>query len=250
MPSERTQPASISRETHAERMRLRVSEGGRAVSGTVIRGSSAGQRHSAIESGPSSVLPFVGDPVRSIHSHDVDRPLKHGVAQRPLTAHRLAAAENSHHGGAKRVALTVCLVVLGLALIPTPLTAVARASASQAFVAEVNEARTSHSLRPLRVAKSLQRSSVAYSHWMLENQRFAHLAAIRAPRYFRLLGEVLARWAAKYPPVETIVRQWLASPSHRAVVLNPRYRFIGVGHAYGRLGTERGTLVTGHFGAR
>ncbi|MDQ4048298.1 MAG: CAP domain-containing protein [Actinomycetota bacterium] len=128
--------------------------------------------------------------------------------------------------------------------------AAADTSKSQAFVAGVNEARASHGLRPLRVARSLQRSSVGYARWMLDNQRFEHPAAIRAPGYFRLRGEVLARAAGKSPPVARIVRQWLASPSHRAVVLEPSYRFVGVGLAYGRLGSERGTLVTGHFGAR
>ena len=189
------------------------------MSGTVICGSSAGQSH------PAS-LPRPG-----------------------LTRHRLAAPENPRHG-AKRVSLTVSLLVLGLGLLPTPQVAVANASKSQAFVAGVNEARTSHGLRPLRVARSLQRSSAGYSRWMLDNQRFEHPAAIRAPGYFRLRGEVLARSAHKHPPAARIVRQWLASPSHRAVLLKSSYRFVGVGLAYGRLGNERGTLVTGHFGAR
>lgn len=187
------------------------------MSGTAGRTSSAGRTRPAPELGAGSVLALVG-------------------------VHRARRA--------RRVALELGLLVLGLTLLPIPPMGVASGSGSRAFVAAVNEGRVSHRLRPLRVAQSLQRSSVGYSHWMLANQHYGHLAAVRAPRHFRLRGEVLARAAERSPAGGGIVRQWLASPSHRAVLLNPRYRFIGVGLAYGRLGKERGTFVTAHFGAR
>ena len=140
------------------------------------------------------------------------------------------------------------LLVLAVALLAALPGAVARASGPQAFVAEVNQARTAHGLRPLRSAASLHQSSVDYAHWMLDIQYFGHRGAIRAPRRFGLLGEVLARMDPGNDSAERVVSQWLASPSHRAVVLNRRFRFIGVGVAPGWLGTRFVTLVTGHFG--
>lgn len=149
---------------------------------------------------------------------------------------------------AGRSRLPAALLVLPLALGAMLPAAVARASQPQAFVAKVNEARTAHGLRQLRVASSLHQSAADYVQWMLNTQRFGHLAAIRAPRRFGLRGEVLARMEPGHESPENVVRQWLASPSHRAVLLNRRFRFIGVGAAPGWLGIQPVTLVAGHFG--
>lgn len=142
----------------------------------------------------------------------------------------------------------MALAVFLLALLAPPRVAPAGASGRQAFVSQVNDARAAHGLRPLRLAPALRRSSRNYARWMLGNQHFGHLAAIRAPRRFSLLGEVLARTPGRRPSAERTVKQWLASPSHRAVLLSRRFRFIGIGLARGRLGSRPVTLVAGHFG--
>ena len=140
------------------------------------------------------------------------------------------------------------LLALAVGLLATVPASVAGASETQVFVAEVNEARAAHGLRQLRVAQSLRRSSLDYSYWMVDNEYFGHLADIRAPHRFGLRGEVLARVDAAYTSAEKVVGQWLSSPSHRAVVLNRRFRCIGVGLAPGWVGSLPVTLVTGHFG--
>ncbi len=185
-----------------------------------------------------------------LRSPDGDRPRKRCAARR-LPARRLVAPRHPRDGRryAKLVALNAGLLVLVLALLATPRVAVAGPSDRQALVSTVNDARASHGLRPLRLARGLQRSSRRHARWMLDNQYFGHLSVIRAPRRFRLRGEVLARTARRHPSRERIVRQWLASPFHRAVLLNRRFRFIGVGLARGRLGSRPVTLVAGHFGA-
>lgn len=138
--------------------------------------------------------------------------------------------------------------MLAVALLATLPTARAGASETHAFVAAVNEERAAHGLRRLRVAASLQRSSFDHAHRMLDEQRFRHLDAIRVPRRFGLRGEVLARMDLGHESAEKIVRWWLASPSHRAVLLNRRFRFIGVGLAPGWLAGRPVALVTAHFG--
>ena len=145
----------------------------------------------------------------------------------------------------RRSLATMALAVALLALLPTPVT---HASQQEAFVTKIHAARTSHGLRPLRSAPSLRESSVEYSEWMVDHQYFGHLASIRAPRRFGLRGEVLARSFANRLTARRIVRKWLRSPSHRAVLLDPRFRFVGVSLARGSLGLRPVTFVTGHFG--
>lgn len=145
--------------------------------------------------------------------------------------------------------ITIFVLAFALVVVAVPSSAMA-ASSPGAFVTKVNQARAAHGMRALRASSSLRRSSTRYSSWMLRRDYFGHLAAIRASHTFSRRGEVLARTGRRAPDVAQIVRQWLRSPAHRAVLLNRRYRFIGIGIGIGRLGSRRATLVTGHFGAR
>ncbi len=124
----------------------------------------------------------------------------------------------------------------------------ASATASNPFVSKVNEARVSHGLTKLKASTSLRRSSRGYARWMLRRNYFGHRASIQASKRFTLRGEVLARMRTSKPTATQIVNAWLDSPAHRAVLLNPRYRYIGVGLAHGPLGSRPATLLVGHFG--
>jgi uncharacterized protein YkwD len=53
--------------------------------------------------------------------------------------------------------------------------------------------------------------------------------------------------AAGYPSPEAVVNGWMASPGHRANILNPDYRELGVGLASGG---KYGAYWTQEFGAR
>lgn len=138
-------------------------------------------------------------------------------------------------------------LLLSIAAVVTLRVPVAEASAADRFVESINEARSAHGLREVRVSHALRRSSIRYSKWMLRREHFGHLRAIRAPRRFPLRGEVLASTPRKHPSARDIVSRWLSSRSHRTVVLNPRFRFTGVGVARGRLGGLPTTVLTAHF---
>ncbi len=138
-------------------------------------------------------------------------------------------------------------LLLSIAALVTVRMGVAEASTTHRVVEGVNEVRGAHGLREVRLSRALQRSSSAYSKWMLRSDYFGHLGSIRAPRRFRRRGEVLAATPLRHPSARQIVSQWLNSRFHRAVVLNRRYRFIGVGVARGRLGAQPTTVLTGHF---
>jgi uncharacterized protein YkwD len=66
----------------------------------------------------------------------------------------------------------------------------------------------------------------------------------RGPR----LGEDLAWTAARGGTEETVIRLWLASPTHRAVLLRAGFRRVGIGVAVGPfMGFDHATVVTADF---
>jgi hypothetical protein len=64
---------------------------------------------------------------------------------------------------------------------------------------------------------------------------------------YRYAGENLAR---DFSNPESIVKAWLASPSHRDNLLNSKYQDIGVAVVDGTLGGRQTTLVVQLFGTR
>lgn len=124
----------------------------------------------------------------------------------------------------------------------------AQANPSRDVVAKVNDYRSAHGLKKLRISPSLSRSAYAYSQHLLRVDRFGHAARIQASSRFNLLGENLAfRWgwrsSARIP-----VRAWIRSAQHRSLMLSNRFRYIGVGRAVGRYGSRRATVWVLHAG--
>ena|ERR671935_2108924 len=102
----------------------------------------------------------------------------------------------------------------------------------------MNAVRAAHGLRPLRFDARLEGAARRHSRAMLRTGVFAHGAftarirsvGVRTPR----IGENLA-WvengAASPTPssvARLIVKLWLESPAHRANLLRPGYRLLGV----------------------
>jgi uncharacterized protein YkwD len=124
-------------------------------------------------------------------------------------------------------------------------------SGERAVVRAINRARAAHGLRALRSHRRLARAADAHTRSMLRSDYFSHGAfSSRVRRYvsFRRIGETIAmttRCSAR-----KVVRMWLNSPPHRAVLLTSGFRRIGVGRRKGRLGATRACLVTADFGSR
>ncbi len=121
----------------------------------------------------------------------------------------------------------------------------------RSVIRAINRARASHGLRRLLTGRRLARAADAHSRNMLRADFFSHGAfSQRVRRYvrYRSIGETIAmtsRCSAR-----TVVRMWLNSPSHRAVLLSSRFRRVGVGRRLGRLGSSRACLVTADFASR
>jgi uncharacterized protein YkwD len=158
---------------------------------------------------------------------------------------------------ARRVRTGVAAVVTALILAGSADTAgdATLRSAESSLLAVMNQVRIAHGLRPLRADMRLESAARAHSRRMLRTGTFAHgafntrirRAGVRAPR----IGENLAWSAGSLSRARTIVQMWLASPAHRANLLRPGYRIVGVGAINGRFnGQRRALMVTTDFAGR
>jgi uncharacterized protein YkwD len=130
-----------------------------------------------------------------------------------------------------------------------------RERVEMASVCMVNEIRAERGLRVLGLERSLTGAAVFHSSDMNLFGYFAHLNLLgqdagdraRAAGYGGDAGENLARYVGS---AREAVEMWMDSPTHRANVLDARYRAIGVGIAgdywaqtFGLLDPPRGALT-------
>jgi uncharacterized protein YkwD len=142
--------------------------------------------------------------------------------------------------------LLVCALAVVAMLVPA---AAAVADPEQEAIDELNQIRHEHGLATLRESASLHRSSLRYAREMIRRDYFGHLARIQVAAQFSTAGEVLAMHSGLSPQPRRTVAQWMHSPPHRALLLSRRFRFVGMGLASGRFGSQLATTWVGHFGA-
>jgi uncharacterized protein YkwD len=107
----------------------------------------------------------------------------------------------------------------------------------------INRVRAAHGERPLRGNRRLRRAAQAHSASMAFGDYFEHygprgqspLSRIRAAGYISSsrvgyeVGENIA-WGTLWEATpRAIVAGWMASPGHRANILNPHFRETGIG---------------------
>ena len=119
----------------------------------------------------------------------------------------------------------------------------------------MNQVRIANGLRPLRYAGKLHAAARAHSADMLRRGYFGHGSFDRRMSGFGVhapvVGENLAWGTGPYSTAKAIVQEWLASPEHRANLLRPGFRWVGVGSAIGRfVGRSGATVVTADFAGR
>jgi uncharacterized protein YkwD len=123
------------------------------------------------------------------------------------------------------------------------------------LLAAVNAARATNGLQPLHLDSTLQSAARSHSTDMLRHNYFAHGNFAGRMGAFHIhgptAGENLAWGTGPYGRAGTIVREWLASPEHRANLLRPGYARIGIGLVRGSfLGSGGATIVTADFAGR
>ena len=121
-----------------------------------------------------------------------------------------------------------------------------------ALLQAMNDARHAHGLAALRIDARLQRTARSHSSAMLRTGSFSHGAFVtrirRAGVRARRIGENLAWAVGSLAEAHTVVNAWLASPEHRANLLRPGYRTVGVGACSGSFEGHAGaTVITTDF---
>lgn len=140
-------------------------------------------------------------------------------------------------------------------------------SLDEGVLQQLNGIRLLHGLVPLRLDTQLTASAEAHSAQMGFDGYFEHRSANgtafwrRIQHWYRSsgypywsVGENLLWASPTVDPVEAL-RLWMASPEHRANILAPRWRQIGIAavHVDSAPGTFHGlpvTIITTDFGVR
>lgn len=144
--------------------------------------------------------------------------------------------------------IVVLVLALVAALLGGPRASAAVADARQAagarsletlegsLLERINSARQASGLGTLRISAGLRRAAAAQARWLARSGSFTHASAdgsspaTRIRRYYRgaLVGETLL-WGSPSVDAAQALERWLASPAHRGVLLDRRFREIGVG---------------------
>jgi uncharacterized protein YkwD len=126
-------------------------------------------------------------------------------------------------------------------------------SSEASLLQTMNGVRTSRGLAPLRLDVRLLRAARGHSADMLHRQYFAHGSVAGRALAHRARGPVFGEdlaWGTG-ATAQWVVSQWLASPSHRAVLLRPGFRRVGIGISFGTFAGRSGaTVVTADFAGR
>jgi len=124
----------------------------------------------------------------------------------------------------------------------------------RSVVRHVNAFRAHHGLPRVRSNRPLGRAADRHSRDMLARDFFAHQSTNGTPFDHRIrrylgavvVGETLAAVSPAGGPA-TVVRMWVDSPPHRAILLAGHFQRIGVGRRLGMLGATPQAVVTADF---
>ena len=133
-------------------------------------------------------------------------------------------------------------------------------------LARINAQRGSRALRPLRLSRGLDAAAAYHSREMGTQGFFEHESMNGAPFWKRIerfypmgrstwsVGENIF-WESPNSSAASTVHEWMTSPPHRANILAPEWRDIGIGAVHmatarGAYGGRAVTIVTADFGVR
>jgi uncharacterized protein YkwD len=140
-------------------------------------------------------------------------------------------------------------------------------AASRSVGCLINRARHRHGLRQLNANRRLAKAAQRHTDYMKRHRCFSHqcpgegsvLARLERVDYIVAglrrwsCGENIAWGTGDRGTPRSIVKSWMRSPPHRANILNPQFRHLGVGFARGypgRTGDGGGGMYTTDFGMR
>lgn len=134
-----------------------------------------------------------------------------------------------------------------------------KSKARDSILCFTNFARAKKGLKRLRVNRKLHHAATRKAGDIMRCNQFSHTACGRQFGYWIdragfvgcSIGENIAWGGGKLGTSREIFIAWMNSPGHRAAILSPGYREIGIGVKAGRLGKAKGARVwVQHFGGR
>jgi uncharacterized protein YkwD len=130
---------------------------------------------------------------------------------------------------------------------------------AQSMACMLSYARVAKGRPALRIFKPLRTSATDKARDVRRCHKLSHEACGRDPFYWIgrvgffkgdwIAGEILAWGPGQAGTVLATVRAWLGSPTHRAVILHPKFNLVGVGSVRGRFhGARHVTIWAAHLG--
>jgi uncharacterized protein YkwD len=122
----------------------------------------------------------------------------------------------------------------------------------------VNRIRARHGLRRLRANRRLAVAASTHTGDMLRRDFLSHASSDGTDMSARVrsytgtkhwIGENIVAMSGR-ATARKAVRMWMHSPSHRAVLLSPSGRRIGIGKRRGRLGSAPRAVITADLTSR
>jgi uncharacterized protein YkwD len=155
------------------------------------------------------------------------------------------------------------LTLIAASLIALVMVAVAAKPASAAttppprtaLLYRINSVRAQHGLGPVYPSVSLQVAAMHHSDDMMLRDYFAHTSPTGSTVYSRIVGtgfvsgyswlggETLAWGTGSLASPTSTVNAWLASPEHRAIMLSPQYKWVGISRECGTYEGHSGACV-------
>jgi uncharacterized protein YkwD len=142
---------------------------------------------------------------------------------------------------------------------------VSKKTVKQTTLCLLNKQRRAHGRRPLKSNKRLARAARKHARDMVDHNYFSHTTPTGVSFVDRImrqdyvnpgqgwtLGENIAWGSYQLATPKSIVRSWMHSLGHRANILNPKFREIGIGIVRGapEPGVESAATYATSFGAR
>lgn len=166
------------------------------------------------------------------------------------------------------------LVLTSAALIAASFAGFVQPAAAQAksvpmhtqMVKAINKVRRAHHLHTVRESKKLRHAASNHSRDMMRNNYFAHTSPRGSTLNHRVVasgfargswqaGETLAWGSGSYATIKHTIKAWMHSPEHRAILLDPSWRYVGAARAKAKSnhsyqGSKGASVWTADFGVR
>lgn len=143
--------------------------------------------------------------------------------------------------------IAVILIALAVAAVKVGAAHAATTPARVALLDRINVVRVAHGLRRVYPSTALRGAAKRHSQDMLVRDYFAHTSPSGSTVYDRIVrsgfvsgyaswigGETLAWGTGSLAGARATVHAWMLSPEHRAILLSPDYRWVGISRECGR----------------